>query len=139
MSDAGNVHLLPDSRLSNETFGSQMVDWELPGGGTVRLEAVQIFCGNCGKLFGYVPKDTCSFVSWLCGKCFEKFGAIAGTYAVPDDLFNQSVAYEMQERFGHSLNDEEILYYLERNELGTALEKLAKESPFPVPTCGRKL
>ena len=133
MSNA-NTHLLPDSRLANETLGSQMVMWKMPDGREVRVEAIKIYCANCGKLFGYVPRENCTFAFWQCAKCFEKLGAIAGTCAVPDDEFDRAVAFEMQERFGHALTDEEILHYYERGELGTALEKLARESPYPVPT-----
>lgn len=130
----GNTHVLPDSRLRDQTLGSQVVDWPLPGGKTVRCEAVRIYCANCGKLYGWVPKDNTAFAFWLCRKCFEAYGDCAGLCAVPDEEFAKAVVYEMRERFGRTLSEEEILYYGERGELGTALESLAKESPYPVPS-----
>lgn len=130
----GNTLVLPDSRLKDQTLGSQVVDWPLPGGGTVRCEAVRIYCANCGKLYGWVPKDNTAFAFWLCAKCFESFGTAAGMCAVPDAEFAEAVAFEMNERFGRTLTETEIVYFQERGELGTALEKLARESPYPVPS-----
>lgn len=130
----GNTHLLPDSRLKNETLGSKMVDWKLADGSTIRTEVVQVFCGNCGKLYGWVPKDNCVFAFWLCGKCSEKWATLAGTMAVPDEDFAKKVQEEMETKFGHALTDTEIIYHAERHELGTALELLNRESPYPIPS-----
>lgn len=130
----GNNHVLPDSRLRDQTLGSQMVDWPLPGGGTVRVEAVHIFCMNCGKLYGWVPKDNCAFTGWMCRKCHEAYGDAAGQFAMPDDEFARNVAAEMEAKFGRVLTDAEIVYFKGRGELGTALELLEKESPYPVPS-----
>jgi hypothetical protein len=131
----GNAHILPDSRLTHHpTFGSQMVDWPMPDGTTVRCECVMVYCANCGKEFGYVPKDNTSFAFWLCAKCFETHGAIAGTYAQPDDEFCKSVQEEMRKKFGRDLTGEELLALQECGKLGKALELLEKESPFPVPS-----
>jgi hypothetical protein len=131
---AGNSHVLPDSRLHDQTQGSQVVDWPLPGGGTVRLEAVRIYCANCGKLYGWVPKDNTAFACWLCAKCFEKYGEAAGLCAVPDEEFRQAVQAEMRDRFGRDLTDAEIAALKSDNRLGRALELLERESPYPVPS-----
>lgn len=126
---------LPDSRLVlDPSLGTVMVDWPLPGGGSTRLEAQPIYCANCGKLYGYVPKDNTSFAFWLCRKCFETYGEIAGMLAVPEEEFNQAVEFEMQERFGRGLSAEEIALIKEDGRLGHALELLEKESPYPNPT-----
>lgn len=123
--------VLPDSRLKQRPdFGSQVVDWRLPSGETVRIEVVMVYCANCGKEYGYVPRENTSFAFWLCGKCFEKYGAIANTLAEPDEDFRRKVEAEMVERFGRGLSEAEIVYLAERGELGTALEKLERESPY---------
>lgn len=126
-----NAHILPDSRLVNETLGSQMVDWEF-GGKTVRIEVVPIFCANCGKAYGFVPKENTAFVCWMCRPCYERLGVVQGTYATPDEEFCKNVENEMLDRFGRALTDAELFALSEKNELGTALEKLAKESPYLV-------
>ncbi len=125
-----NTHVLPDSRLANPT-GTVLVDWPLSDGSTVRIEVERVFCANCGKLFGFVPKENTVFTCWLCAKCFETYGLIAGTYAQPDDEFCQVVAAEMQERFGKTLTEAEIGLLKEDGRLGTALQLLEKESPYP--------
>lgn len=127
-----SMHILPDSRLK-EAKGTVIVNWELTDGSTVRIEVEPIYCANCGKLYGYVPKENTTFAFWLCRKCFEAHGEIAGTYAVPEDEFNQKVQTEMQERFGRDLTDLEIFKLLEQGELGRPLELLIRESPYKVP------
>jgi hypothetical protein len=130
---AGNKLILPDSR-TKESIGSQMTDWELPGGRIVRIEVVQIYCANCGKPYGFVPKDNTGFACFLCGKCFQVYGEVAGTYAVPDDAFNAAVQEEMERRFGRDLTDAEANALAASAGLGRELELLARESPYPIPT-----
>lgn len=132
MDSNANKLILPDSRLQQRPdLATQMVDWELPGGRTVRIEVAPIFCANCGLLFGHVPKDNTTFAFYLCSQCFEVYGVLEGTYVEPDDAFNRAVAHEMTERFGHGLTDVEIATALAQGRLGTALELLLRESPFP--------
>ncbi len=125
-----NTHILPDSRLADPT-GTVVVDWPLSDGSTVRIEVERVYCANCGILYGFVPKENTVFTCWLCARCFEKFGLIAGTYAQPDDEFCRTVAAEMQDRFGKSLTEAEIGQLKEDGRLGTALDLLEKESPYP--------
>lgn len=125
------LDVLPDSRLQTPR-GTQFVDWALPDGSTVRCEVETIFCANCGKLYGYVPRENTAFVFWLCRACYERYGAIAGLLAVPDEEFRQAVHYEMQARFGRDLTELEIATLAEQGQLGRALELLEKESPYPV-------
>lgn len=125
-----NHHVLPDSRL-HDPKGTVMVDWPLTGGGTVRLEAEMIYCANCGKEYGYVPRENTDFACYLCNQCVERWGLLANTYAVPDDDFCAAVAAEMEARFGRHLTEAELIVAAEQGNLGTALEKLARESPFP--------
>jgi hypothetical protein len=128
-----NKHILPDSRAKNVTVGSKIVDWPLPDGTTVRLEAVLIYCASCGKEYGYVPHENTVFAFYLCNKCFENYGKIAGTYAVPEEEFCKAVEHEVMERFGrNNLTEQDILNIISGNNLGSALAALARESPFPV-------
>ncbi len=129
-----NTLVLPDSRLSQRPdLCTVMADWPMPDGSTVRVEMAPIYCANCGTLFGHVPLENCTFAFWLCRDCFAKWGEVAGTYAVPEDEFNQAVAAEMQDRFGRTLTHVELWQLEQQGQLGTALEKLARESPYPNP------
>jgi hypothetical protein len=126
-------HILPDGRLHNRKFGAVIGDWELPDGTTVRIEMSPVYC-QCGKLYGYTPTDNCSFSFWLCNKCYEKYGAIAGTYAVPDDEFNLKLQEEMVARFGREVTAEEIAVAESEGRLGRPLELLTQESPYKLPS-----
>lgn len=132
----GNAHVLPDSRLKDQNQAALMVDWQLTDGRTVRLEVVPVYCANCGVKYGHVPRDTTAFACWLCRRCHETHGDIAGTYAVPDEDFNQAVQAEMEARFGRALTEAEIIDAIRDHRLGPALEALARESPYPVRSEG---
>lgn len=123
--------ILPDSRLQDRSQGTFMADWPLPDGTTVRIDVMPIYCANCGKPYAYVPRENTTFICWLCVKCFETYGAVTGTYAVPEDEFNRAVAYEMERRYGRHLTDQELALQAEEGTLGTSLELLARESPYP--------
>ncbi len=123
--------ILPDSRLlQRPDLGCFMADWPVCGGGTVRIEVQPIYCANCGKPYGYIPKENTVFAMWLCRPCSETYGEIAGTYSLPDDEFNRRLAEEMDARYGRALTELEILREIENGTLGSALEKLALESPY---------
>lgn len=130
------AHILPDSRLS-DTVGSVMIDG---------IEYVPIFCANCGHPFmdgtaddsgwprGCVPRESMTFVFWLCDQCHTEYGEIASTYSVPDQAFCEAVAHEMQERFGRALTDLELYTLSQHNALGPELTLLERESPYKVYT-----
>lgn len=132
-----SAHILPDSRLASgdSTVGSVMIDG---------IEYVPIFCGSCGHPFmdgtadangwprGCVPKESMTFLFWLCDQCFSQYGGLASTYATPDQAFCEAVAFEMQEKFGRALTDLELYVLSQHNSLGAALELLEKESPYKV-------
>lgn len=123
---------LPESRLArNPTLGSVVMDWPVPGGGTARLEAVPVYCANCGAPRGYVPKDTTAWAFYLCDDCYRTHGAVAGAMAMPDEAFWAAVHDEMARRFGKVLTDAELAVAAEAGELGKPLELLARESPYP--------
>ena len=133
-----NAHVLPDSRLTQRPdFGCIMVDWRNPDGTTTRCEAQPIYCANCGKLYGHVPKENTTFAFWLCQKCFEDFGECAGLCAVPDDEWARAVGEEMQRHFGRGLTELEIAALKDQHKLPRELELLERESPFPIPNPAR--
>ena len=55
---------------------------------------VPIYCANCGMSGGFVPEENCDFAFWLCDKCFETHGMVAGTMATPDEVFWNRVAQD---------------------------------------------
>src|SRR4051812_40234734 len=101
------MDVLPDSRLSSSR-GEVLADWPLPNGKTMRLTLQPIYCFNCGKPNGYVPKETVSFVSWLCLPCAEKYGEQAALWQSSDQEFWRAVGEEMRVRFGRALTQQEL-------------------------------
>lgn len=81
----GQPEVLPDSR-ARETKGIVYrlgVPW------------IPIFCASCGKPGGMVPEDS-GHAFYLCDSpCAEKWGGMAGTMAVPDEVFWARVADEL--------------------------------------------
>lgn len=124
------VDMLPDSRLTRGDLNVVMIDWPLPDGRTMRVECVPTFCANCGKSGPLCPRDNTTWMFWLCVSCHEKYGAIAGTLAVPDAEFWEKVNQEMIENYGRTLNQLELLALAEQG--WGPLEKLVKESPVKV-------
>lgn len=114
-----NVDLLPNCLARNEK-----VDWNLSSPG---FEWVYLFCGSCGADGGrvlktYLPNE---FAYYICDGCFTKYGHVVGTYVEPDEIFRQKVVQAMQETYGHTLTEFEIL-----DELGdpsSVISKLEKE------------
>lgn len=86
-----------------------------------------IYCANCSADGGLVPEKNMTFAFYLCNTCFEKWGTIAGTYAMPDEVFWQKVAEEQLERHGRYLTAEEMAQAI-TNE-SDPLSRLAKERP----------
>lgn len=127
------ANVLPDSRL-HDPKATVMVDWPiLDGTGrTVRLELEPIYCFNCGKPNGYVPREVMSFVSWLCLPCAEKWGEHANNWQTADEEFWLLVQAEMIARFGRVLDQAELDRLAAQGQLGKALELLDKESPYRI-------
>lgn len=73
---------------------------------------VPVFCANCGGDGGMVPEDS-TFAFYLCDPCASKWGPIAGTLMVPDEVFWQRVAEAELEDDG-----------------GSGLQLLERESPY---------
>ena len=128
-----NTSILPDSRLSNQTYNSKMVDWPMPDGSTIRVEVTPVYCANCGhKFHGGVPKDNTFACFYLCDQCFTTYGGVAGTYAMPDDEFCKAVASEMLDKHGKYLSEQEIVELKDQGKLCKELLLLEKESPWKI-------
>lgn len=122
-----SADILPDSRLKSDK-GSLMMDWPLGDGRFVRTEVVPVFCANCGKPNGYVPRDNTTWAFWLCQRCFDEHGLPAGLMAAPDDAFWESVQQEMLDRYGRILTEAELQRLAEQG--WGPLANLAKDSPI---------
>lgn len=99
---SANVDVLPDSRLATPFT---------PKGGQWRDGAwwVPIFCANCGADGGLVPQENMTFAFYLCNPCFETYGTIAGTYAMPDEVFWAKLQEAQLERHGRLLSNTELV------------------------------
>jgi hypothetical protein len=125
------METLPSSTL-REAKGHVMADWNMTDGSVVRLELEPIYCFNCGKPNGYIPTGLMSWVSWLCQKCSQTYGAEADKLACPDEQFWNDVAWEMYARWGRYLTHEELWALGHQGKLGQSLELLERESPFRI-------
>jgi hypothetical protein len=88
---------------------------------------IPIFCANCGADGGRVPQENMSFAFYLCDNCFEKHGAIEGTYAEPDVIFWAKVKAAQIEKYGRELTPEELVLELENES--SIISKLSKDRP----------
>jgi hypothetical protein len=113
--------ILPDSRLKDHAQGTRV----MPFANVNRLSWTPIFCANCGKGGGYVPEETCTFAFYLCDGCAEKWAPLAGTLAVPDEVFWKKVKEAQLEKYGRLLTAEEIAAQLEDGD--SMLAKLARD------------
>ena len=109
------IELLPDSRAKT-TRGHVFAK-----SGTW----VPVFCANCGKDGGLCPEES-TFMFYLCDRCFETHGEIAGTMTVPDAVFYDRVAQEQAATYGRALDRAEVLQVIEEDS--TPLAKLLKEA-----------
>jgi hypothetical protein len=98
--------VLPDSRMRDHQKGTihgrmaNMVD---------KLNWTPIFCANCGKPYGYVPTENCTFACWLCDPCADKWGTQYGLAFMPDEIFAANVVAEQMEKHGRGLTNEEVV------------------------------
>lgn len=91
--------LLPDSRAretKNRVF-TAMGTW------------IPVFCANCGARGGSCPEENMTFLFYLCTKCAETHGAIAGLMMMPDEVFFAKLKQEQLDSFGRYLTEEELL------------------------------
>lgn len=98
--------------------------------GVVRVRGsdyVPIYCANCGKPGGGVSAEHITFSFWLCDPCFEKWGPIAGTSVVPDEVFWEKVKQAQLEAYGHILDADELVREAAKPE--SVIAKLVREAP----------
>lgn len=111
--------LLPDSRLRKPkrtvigTVGGVRVEWE------------QVFCANCGAEGPLCPVENTTFMFYLCNPCHETHGDVAGTLAVPDEVYFELVAAEQIEKYGRVLDPDD--FAAKASDPGTSLGKIAKQ------------
>jgi len=111
------LNVLPDSR-ARVTRGVT----------TVRgANYVPIYCANCGAPGGGVSAEHMTFAFYLCNPCHEKWGPIAGTYAVPDEVFWEKVKQAQLETYGHILDADELAREADKPE--SVIAKLIREAP----------
>lgn len=97
------MDLLPDSRPK------QAKGRVFTNGGTW----VPIFCANCGTDGGLVPEENMNFVFYLCNRCAETHGAIAGTMMMPDEVFWEKLKQEQLAAYGRYLSELELAKVVE--------------------------
>jgi hypothetical protein len=117
-----SIETLPDSRLKDNKATVR-----LPWANVCPMNWVPIFCANCGAPGGWVPEESTTFAFYLCNPCAEKWSPLAGTLAVPDEVFWQKVHDAEMERYGRVLSSPEVIRALDDPE--SVLAKLAKEAP----------
>lgn len=112
--DTKLVGILPDSRAreSKGVVRGDGVNW------------VRVYCANCGKFYGRVPEQTCTFTCWLCDPCSDKWGEQFGVLTSPDEAFWKHVESIMLEEYGRILSKEEIQMLAEQSG---SLPKLIRE------------
>lgn len=48
--------------------------------------ASQVYCVNCGAGGGQITEQWAEHVFYLCDKCAEKYGEVAGAVKIPDNV-----------------------------------------------------
>lgn len=67
-----------------------------------------IFCASCGKPGGLVPEHI-TFAFYLCtSPCWEKYGHLTGTMAVPDFIVREAIRMEGEEKLKSQMGDHGI-------------------------------
>lgn len=107
--------ILPDSRTNRRTGA-------IPGPGGYWIP---VFCAVCGKPYGYVPEENCTFACWLCDECSEIHGAAFNGMMMPDEVFWERVKQEQIEKYRRLLTPEELQSVYDEGE--QPLAKLLKE------------
>lgn len=100
--------VLPDSRLKHIVTPKGRVF-------TAAGAFVPVFCANCGADGGLCPEEGMTFMFYLCNGCAEKYGKIAGTLMMPDEVFWQRLKDEQMASYGRYLTEQELLAVVEAN------------------------
>lgn len=97
------MDLLPDCR-AKDTRGRVF---------TAAGVQVPVFCANCGVHGGWCPEENMNFIFYLCNKCVETCGEIAGVMLMPDEVFYEKCRQEQMASYGRYLTQEEIAKVVE--------------------------
>lgn len=116
--------LLPDSRLRRIHDPKGSVTGTVLGH---TLQWEQCYCASCGAKGVLCPTENMTFLFWLCDGCFEKYGTVAGTYAVPDEVFTAKLHDEQLDKYGRILEPAELQAALDDGT--TSIASLAKDAP----------
>lgn len=116
------MDILPDSRLREP---KDVKRFQQPN--RTISNWVPIFCANCGADGGRVPVENCNFAFYLCNKCVESWGTVAGTHCMPDDVFWAKVREEQEEKYKRELTPFEIDEALKDEH--NVITKLVRERP----------
>ncbi len=129
-----SLDVLPDSRLKT-LKGAIERRVRFPDGVERSIWWVPVYCANCGKLGCYVPEENMTFAFWLCDSpCGEQWAHVAGTYAMPDQVFFERLKQEQLEEYGRHLTATEQLRELE--DPNSLLSKLARDRGALTPAAG---
>lgn len=111
------IDVVPDSRLKDRSKGAvwsaELQEWMQP-----------VACINCGASGGFVTEKTRHFF-YVCPRCDEKHGPIAGMSAIPDAEFFAALHEASMEEHGRDLTGPELYAVAERN--ATPLARLINE------------
>ncbi len=87
---------------------------------------VPFYCANCGAFGGRGTTTDMDFAFYLCCPCAETYGHIAGTMAIPDEVYWQKCKDAQLERYGRELTAVEIDAELANPD--SMLSKLARDA-----------
>lgn len=87
---------------------------------------IPFYCANCGKECGSCPEENMRFMFYLCPKCAESWGEVAGVMALPDEVFWEKLKQEQMAHFGYYPNQQELAKVLEEDS--SPLATLLKEA-----------
>jgi hypothetical protein len=85
---------------------------------------IPVFCANCGADGGLCPEENMTFMFYLCNKCAETHGQIAGTMLMPDEVFFEKLRQEQIETYGRYLTQDELARIADADD--TPLARLLK-------------
>lgn len=113
--------LLPDSRLKHNGTPKGRVF-------TPMGAFVPVFCANCGKEGGLCPEENMNFLFYQCNDCAQKYGQLAGTLSMPDEVFWEQVKQEQMASYGRYLTELELAAVVEADAspLATLIKGRAK-------------
>lgn len=89
------------------------------------VNCIPIFCANCGDGGPFIPEATMDFAFYLCDDCYKTWGAIAGTFAVPDEVFWARIRDAQIEKYGRILDPNELAEAIKESD--NPLAKLARD------------